>query len=570
MRIRFLDEGGSFHKQLVHPKITETSNTSLSVLIDVAGMFETPATYTVLYRRWTAEPSKGGTAMGSEITVNSASNPVTISGLVAGGTYVIKTRASSVPFGTGNTLQVVRVFKGGASGVAITAEEFGSFIQLEGGKQNDNKYQIASRQFNGVQVPTQFQQTVTKTSVQPVTGPAYHTKTYYAFGTSIYLPDLETKDPQEAGFGFFMSENFDYGYVFMIRSSLTAEAADSNNVVRILKIQSNQIIDITPDLTNLQRLDTIYGGKSYNIDIKVQVGGVNSSDNDIGKIVIKASINGSVISVTDRNRFLTDSNASNIINPVTKRVAFIGASGTSSFDYAYATSINAESYDRGSSYNFYSGRYSDDYLISKFGDLLYVADAGEGQDNAEIDDSYDELGTTAREIVKREIAFTSPPAYPNNWSLGINSSVKILDNYQDGFRGSIFVLNNTSIPTVLSGSDAKVFRILGATIGRAGEQIYDTDPEVKYFIKEPVSFESTWIQTEEDAEKLAEFIKSKVVNKTRVIDMTVFGNPLISIGDIITLDFPYQDFDDEDKILVTNVTHDYNNGLSTQIRGRTI
>lgn len=122
----------------------------------------------------------------------------------------------------------------------------------------------------------------------------------------------------------------------------------------------------------------------------------------------------------------------------------------------------------------------------------------------------------------------------------------------------------------MSGAEAKVFRIEGATIGRAGEQTYDTDPEVKYFIKEPVSFESTWIQTEEDAKKLAEFIKSKVVNKSKDIDISVFGNPLISVGDVIVIDFPYQGFTDTNKILVTSVTHEYNNGLSTQIRGRTI
>ena len=569
MRLRFLDEGGIFHKQLVHPKITETSATSLSVLIDTAGMEEEPTTYTVLYQRWTKKPSEGGTPIGSEITISNSQNPKTISGLVAKGVYVIKTRTSSV-LGTGNTLQVVHVFTGSFSTVSLTAEEFGSFIQLEGSKQFANEYRIASRTFNGVQVPTQFQQTITKTGVQPLVGPAYYPATYYAFGTSIYFPPLETRDPQEAGFGFFMSEQFENGYVVMVRSSLTASAADNKNVVRILKIQSKQIIDITPDLTNSQRLDTVYGGQNYSIDIKVRVGGTDASDSNRGRIVMKIYINGSVINVTDRNRFYDNSNNSNKINPVTKRVAFVASTGTSAFDYAYATSINADSYDRDNSYNFYSGRYSDDYLLSKFGNLLYVSDIGEGQDNAESDDSYDELGTTAREIVKRDVTFTSPPAYPNKWNLGINNSVKVLDSTEDGFRGSIFVLNNTSIPTVLSGAEAKVFRIEGATVGRAGEQTYDTDPEVKYFIKEPVSFESTWIQTEEDAKKLAEFIKSKVVNKSKEIDISVFGNPLISVGDVIVIDFPYQGLTDTNKILVTSVTHEYNNGLSTQIRGRTI
>ena len=83
-------------------------------------------------------------------------------------------------------------------------------------------------------------------------------------------------------------------------------------------------------------------------------------------------------------------------------------------------------------------------------------------------------------------------------------------------------------------------------------------------------FESTWIQSQEAAKSLADFIKSKVVNKSKIIDMEVFGNPLISVGDVITVKYPYHGFTGSEKIIVTNVNHIYAEGLSTQITGRTI
>lgn len=568
MRFNLLDPGVTFHRQQTIPKVNELSSTSLSVKIETAGMAEEPTTYTVLYQRWTKQPKDGGVPSGSEITVNSSTNPITITGLIANGTYVIKTRTSS-DFGTGNTLMVVHVLKGVAEDPAKTSSTDGtSFLQLVGGKTKDNKYKILSRQFNAIQLPTKSTQTITQSGVTPLTNaPAYHTVSYYAFGTSFFFPPITTQDPQEAGFGFFMSDDLNNGYVLMVKSSVTA-AVDKKSVLSILKIQGQKIIDLTPKQTDSQRLDTIYGGELHTVDIKVKVGGTSSSDPNRGTVVITAFVDGFSVTVTDKNQFI--SSKPNSINEITKRVAFIAASGTASFDYAYGTAIDADSYDRQGLDNFYRGRYSDDYLITKYGDLLYVSNSGEDQDGAETDEAYDELGTTAREIIKREVTFTSAPAYPNDWNLGINNSVKILDKSQDGFRGSIFVLNNTSAPTALADGAVRLLQIEGATIGIAGQQTYDTEPESQYSVKEPVSFESTWIQTEEDAKNLAEFIKSKVVNKSKIIQMSVFGNPLISVGDIITIDFPYHNLDDTKRILVTSVTNEYNNGLTTRIVGRTI
>jgi hypothetical protein len=52
--------------------------------------------------------------------------------------------------------------------------------------------------------------------------------------------------------------------------------------------------------------------------------------------------------------------------------------------------------------------------------------------------------------------------------------------------------------------------------------------------------------------------------------MTVFGNPLLSVGDIITVKYPYQKLTGNEKIIITSISQEYLDGLTTTITGRTI
>ena len=50
----------------------------------------------------------------------------------------------------------------------------------------------------------------------------------------------------------------------------------------------------------------------------------------------------------------------------------------------------------------------------------------------------------------------------------------------------------------------------------------------------------------------------------------IFGNPLISVGDVIVVKYPSNDLDGTQKFIVTNVTNSYNEGLETSITCRSI
>ena len=60
------------------------------------------------------------------------------------------------------------------------------------------------------------------------------------------------------------------------------------------------------------------------------------------------------------------------------------------------------------------------------------------------------------------------------------------------------------------------------------------------------------------------------MNKGKVVSMEVFGNPMISVGDIISITYPYNGFSGSERLIVTNVTQSFDQGLSTDITCRLI
>jgi hypothetical protein len=47
--------------------------------------------------------------------------------------------------------------------------------------------------------------------------------------------------------------------------------------------------------------------------------------------------------------------------------------------------------------------------------------------------------------------------------------------------------------------------------------------------------------------------------------MSIFGNPLISIGDIVSIKYTYQGLAGTENFIVVSVKHNYSDGLQTDI-----
>ena len=549
------------------PEITFTSTSSISVKISKTNMTVEPTSYSVTYYKI---DSAGAIVSGTSQTVTKTENPFTISGLSTNQSYGISVKASN-----GSTFgnSVYRSFAtpieynvAGYKGTVVDPNKAAaakSFLRMSNSSKSPKEYSVAYRTFSAISLPTfttsyaglpsYIQEAIRLNSTQ-----------HYAFGTKMFLESTIDRTRQSAGLGFFVDGQGNDGYYILIDSTETAGSVNKKEV-RICKVKGGDIRVLNDTQKNtVTSLNGVYGGRSYDIDVKVKV--------NLSTVKISVYINGFLISATDSTGVYEDDNGkssvSQILNP-TKTIALVCKYGEAIFDYVYGTDIDEKKYsDSEFVKNMYRGSFSNDYLDIGFGDIIYNNSTEE--DNANKPVGIDEFGTSVREIRKVSLRYNSAPAYPIKFSTGLNTSVKILGSRVSNFGGETYVLNNSSALTPLNDEKAATFYLYGDTIAPSGTLEYNSDILSEYINQEPIIFESSWLQNLSDVEALGAWIKNNIVNKGRLINLSVFGNPFIAVGDIVSVKYLYQGLDGTQKFIVTNVRHSFSDGLDTEITCRSL
>jgi hypothetical protein len=546
--------------QLFEPTPSKLTSTSISVRMSTLGMTgkNNITTYRVTFELMTNKTTSGG----APLTVTSSSNPVTISGLAPDSLYKITTQAQSAA-GFGNRLSVFYKLssstsvpgKGGNTKPVSQKVTAKSFLQISSPKEKD-KVSFAYGDFTSIQSAL-FTSTTVGTGAFEKNVKSY-TETYYSFGTSFIFDPALKYTPQSASLGFFLNSSTDSGYFVSFTTSATA-ASLLTNPIEIFRLEGKQIKKLKDSQKGSRAsLDELIAGKTYNVDVKVKISGLT--------VTIIAYINGFKIEATDTT---SGANKNEILDP-SQRVALVANRGTIKFDYVYADTITGDLYSRNyQNLNLYYGQFSQDFIDSSYGEFLYN-DLNQDLDTSPKPKSFEEFGTVVREIKRRSVRFPSPPSIPIRWTTGLNNLATILSETKDNFKSDVMVLNNSSVTVPLSDRGVNQFSIIGTTIGFSGDIEYQTSPAASYSATEPVIFQTSWLQNQGDVESLANWIKSRIVNKAKIVTIDVFGNPLISVGDIITINYPYQGFTSAQKIIVVRVSQSFGEGLQTQIVGRTL
>ena len=392
---------------------------------------------------------------------------------------------------------------------------------------------------------------------------------YYSFGTSVFLDKSSVNPSQSGGLGFFINDLGARGY-FVLVETLKSSATANRKSVKIIKAQPSGTITLKDSqITIKNTLDAIYSGLAYTIDVKVKLSGE--------RVDIIANINGTKITAVDINSADLANNSNWILGP-TKNAGLMTVDGTAIFDYIYASTIDEARYNS-SEYvtNIYQGQFSNDIIDTAYGNIIYNSNKKEDEEGLtegiskyQLTDVIDEFGTVVREIAYVKQKFDSRPTFPLSWTTGANSLAKVIGSKLSSFGAEAYIINNTSVTIPLSDTGSNTLAVIGNDLGDSGELIYSTDDTSEYSIKEPIIFDSTWIQSEPAAKALAEWIKARVMNKGRVVRMSVFGNPLIGIGDIVSISNEYQKFYGDEKLIVTNVSQRFDQGLETEVTCRTL
>jgi len=384
---------------------------------------------------------------------------------------------------------------------------------------------------------------------------------YFTFGTRMFFESQLNTAEQVGGIGFCLDSSGKNGYYVLVR---TTSFAGLEKDIMIVKV-NNGILTVLKDSqqTSKKTVVDINAGVEYALDIFVKREQISS----ITTNTITVFINGFKITANDSG---VDS-PSTYIPPIgiTKYVGLHCGQGTAYFEYVYADTILEDVYIKNSARSAYehNGVYSDDTISMLYGDIIY----SDGNTKPNDSGSLFEFGTTAREIKKTKISYDDRPAKPITFRTSLNKYVSILDQKLQPFGAESYVLNTSSVTVPLDDNNNTSFYVLGNSIQRSGFIDYDTDQSEDSANKEPVIFQSTWIQTAKDAGALAEWIKASVLNKGKFIEMTVFGNPLISAGDIVKVSYPILGMtESNNKYIVTRCTLEYREGLTTSISCRAI
>lgn len=386
-------------------------------------------------------------------------------------------------------------------------------------------------------------------------------KTYYAFGTSLFFKSNSTNPNQSGGMAFFVDNAGETGYFIQVSTSAAA-ATNNEKEFKILKIKNRNMTKLEDSQTIATKsLGGIYGGKTYKIDVRVKV--------NTTSVQIYCYINGLRIDALDSNPVGSVSTT----NPTTKlsetnKVAMICQSGTVYFDYMYGLYMTQKQFEQEELFNIYDGQYSDATISILHGNKILQNNA---ISNTFTNGFIEEFGAVARELrlIKTKYG-DNRPAFPLYASTGINSFAKILGQKLTSFSAEVYVLNNAGTYIPLDDSEYYSFYILGKYVSPSGILEYVDTAASDYTNKEPIVFESKWIQKQSDVINLGNWIKSTWSTKQRIVKMEVFGNPILSIGDIITVTYPYNNLDTNTKFVITNISHRFEEGLTTTITARTL
>ena len=392
---------------------------------------------------------------------------------------------------------------------------------------------------------------------------------YHAFGTRMFFDNnFQDTSEQVGGFSFFTSPNGAYGYYVVLT---TTGLAKTSKDIRILKKRANGTVTVLKDTqtNSANTLAGVYSAETYNIDVLVKC--------TTEKNIITVFVNGFKIQAED----VVSEGQSAVYPPLspTKNIGIICGQGIAYYDYVYGTAIESgdspkldgkptyKSLVAKSSYQ-YSGVYSDDTISLLYGDLIYSP----GETAESRNGSLLEFGATAREVRKVKVRFQSEnPSIPLRVSVGGNKQVTVLDSKIQPFGAEMYVLNNTSTFVPLHDNQFSTFSIIGNEINRSGQIEYSIDDSTEMSSKEPLIFQSTWIQSEQDAKSLATWIKESILNKNKAINLDIFGNPLISPGDIVTINYPLQELITQvGKYIVVDVQLQFSEGVTTRIACRAI
>jgi len=159
-----------------------------------------------------------------------------------------------------------------------------------------------------------------------------------------------------------------------------------------------------------------------------------------------------------------------------------------------------------------------------------------------------------------------------------NYQKKLIDEYSlsystpinTGFRAKMAIANNSSNMVFLR-KDADSLDQFTINLNLwTHEIVAPSDPEILEVLidqsnsSEVAQLDSEWIQSKQAAQRMLKTVQMGIEGFSKDANLDIFGNPLIQIGDIITLTYSLNGINQQ-KYFVHFVSHSFNQGLETRL-----
>jgi len=152
----------------------------------------------------------------------------------------------------------------------------------------------------------------------------------------------------------------------------------------------------------------------------------------------------------------------------------------------------------------------------------------------------------------------------NEYSLAYSTPINT------GFRAKMAIVNNCGHMVYLNKQADSTVQTNVVLNLWTHEVIAPSDPQIIQRVLDPanisevIQIDSPWIQSKESANKLIDVIKIGNDGFSKDTSVQIFGNPMIQVGDIVTLNYSLAGINSE-KYLVHEVSHVFQNGLKTTL-----
>jgi hypothetical protein len=167
---------------------------------------------------------------------------------------------------------------------------------------------------------------------------------------------------------------------------------------------------------------------------------------------------------------------------------------------------------------------------------------------------FDDFGPICHEVREFDVTFDKFPAVHSNLYFSNDTQVVCPEYSADPFGAKFILANAYRSNAILNGEDRLTYgadnpieqklMIYGRTVNKEDEKTVESKNEdaIRRRGQVDTEIQPEWIQSESGAKSLADWITHHWSEGNDEVEAEIFGNPLIQLGDLVSVNYPQKNF----------------------------